>query len=753
MKNRFHSFMKKLIIILFPALFLYGCGIWGNFITYFNLYYNAADLFEQAEQAIQNQKRDLFSTEPLNLPGNSRQLLVKVTEKCSKILQFHSKTSYVDDALLMLGKAFFYQNNYQKALRKFRELISTQPNSDLILETNLWIGKTEMRLRNYDNGLAKLKSVREEALKEDENKIVQDAYIEEIKYRIGQLDVSGAINLSNDLLKISENDELNAEVVYELGKLYKQEDDIPNAVNAFAKVTDYSPTYDTKYNSLIQLGEALREDGKNEKALGIFEDMRSEAKYSDKFSEIDLQRGITEISLKHYNEGDDLLKTVDTAYSSTPSAGIARYELGLLYENHYLNFDSAAAYYSKAISSSAPDSYMSDIRQKNDLFNRYHLISDRINNDQKQLVYIADPQQFVQDSIAYFEKQKEEMEKSKEEKKTNSQVKNNRNVGNNQRIIPNQARGFQPNRIVNKSNNLPPKRPELSADSLTDMLIKNEFELGNMFLTELNIPDSAYYYYTDILNNYPNSAYQARTLYALGSYYLTMNNQTKADSLFNIIYKNFRSENIVNAAADKLGKPLIDLNYDPAKYLYDKAEVKMDSAKYDSTKFDSTLISLYSIAKKHPKSPYAAKSLYASGWILENKLDLLDSAAVVYDTLASEYPQSVYAKDILQKLRAYKDEKARELKEKRDSLNAKNDSSKTLASDSLKSKRSNLTNASKISLKKKEQAKQELQKEEAKSEALKKAEERKRQLSNNNTVNPDTLIRRNIRGHSKNSNK
>ena len=62
--------------------------------------------------------------------------------------------------------------------------------------------------------------------------------------------------------------------------------------------------------------------------------------------------------------------------------------------------------------------------------------------------------------------------------------------------------------------------------------------------------------------------------------------------------------------------------------------------------------------------------MYASAYILENDLFLLDSAAAVYDTLIAKYPTTVYIKKISQKVTAYKQEKARIQKALQDSLNA-----------------------------------------------------------------------------------
>jgi tetratricopeptide (TPR) repeat protein len=150
----------------------------------------------------------------------------------------------------------------------------------------------------------------------------------------------------------------------------------------------------------------------------------------------------------------------------------------------------------------------------------------------------------------------------------------------------------------------------------------------------------------------------------LGSYYLTVDNKERADSLFNIIYENYRTESIVNAAADKLNKPFIDLNYDPAKDDYEDAEYVMQNENYDDA-----LELFYDVYNTYPSSPYAAKSLYTSGWILENKLSQPDSAAAVYDSLVVKYPASVYVRSVAGKLSFYKQEQRRLQLAALDSLN------------------------------------------------------------------------------------
>ncbi len=648
--------ISSLKIYLLPIFFislLSGCGVWEDFTTYFNLYYNTKDKFEEAEAAIKLQRKNLFEFEEPAISGNVPQLLNQVIEKCSKILQFHSKSSYVDNALLMLGKSFYYQRNYQKAIRKFQELAVTDPESNLILENDLWIAKTQMRLKDFKNALPMLKYVREKSIDESENDFTKEAYVEEIVHLIIQEQYSSAITLMKEFLDVSRDDEVNAEVVYELARLYIKMDDIENAMASYQKVFDYSPSFDIEFKAKAELASTLREAGKDEESLVLLEEMRNQNKYSDSYDKIDLETGITLYALGRVEESVELLIKVDTTYTSSPNSGMAKFKLGEIFEYHYKNFDSASTYYVKAASSTAPPEYSKPASEKAQLFRKYQTIQKNIFDSKKQLSYLENPEEFIQDSIAYYSDTLSAEEQSFQQEPFGE----NRNEGDEKGLV-------QPLKTqVKTQTKNPPLRPIISVDSLKSIIVKNEFDLANLFFTELNVPDSAFYYYKNIVDSFPDSRFYSSSLYSLGAYYNSVGRQEEADSIFNFIYENYRTENIVNAAALQLKKPLINLNYDPADELYIEAEKKLIEKRYDES-----VNKFYNIFTTHPKSPIAPKALYAGGWILENELKLLDSAAVFYDSLDVKYPQSQYASRIKPKLSFYKQENERKNKAIEDSL-------------------------------------------------------------------------------------
>lgn len=705
----------KIIFAISLLLSLGACSVWQNFTTYFNLWYNIKTLFSDAEKDIQSQKKDLFSNEPLVLSNTARNNLTKVIEKCSELLQFHSNTAYVDDALLILGKSFYYQSNFQKAKRKFEELLATNPDEDLILEANLWIAKCDMQLKNYSAGLNGLKRVRDEALQKEIDNIIKESFVEEIKYRIAQKEFATAIELAKQFADVTNDDELKATVYFEIGNLYYQTGNYENAVEYYDKVFEYSPDIDTEIKASIRYGKALRESGRAEDAVNFFSDLKKKDKFSESLAEIDFELGKSYSAAGDFTSSLEQLTKVDTTYKGSPFAALASLEIGKLYRDELLNYDSATVYFSKTILNNPPKDYLDEAKSLNQLFNRYSTLRKTINNYDKQLFYAENPDVFIQDSINYVQDSlqilqdylaKKELadiwksalnENLKDTTKTDTLVfRDSIFVQDSLAIVDSLSKistfidTAEVNRLLIaktelriqqkkkqaelklsqemqalmktdtvKFKNNPPQKPKITTDSLKTLLAKNRLELGNLFFTEINVPDSAKKLYEEIIEKFADTRYYPDALLALGSYYQTVNENAKADSLFRIIYDNYKDRPIANAAANKLGLPLIDLNYDPAVELYIEAESEMKNGN-----FDASFRKFYEIYKKHPQSQYASKGLYAAGFILENDLKLTDSAASVYDTLISKYPSSPYVKSIAAKVNTYKQEKARIEREK-----------------------------------------------------------------------------------------
>ena len=629
-------------------IFISGCGTWENFTTYFNVYYNAKLHYDEAMEDISKTEKDIFEFKEKPVSSVADKAFTKVIEKCSAILQYNPESAYFDDALFIIGVAYYYKQNYAKALRKFREL-ETVPETELALENKLWIGKTELQLRNFEEGIKQLEEVKKIAAEEEEEEILEQAYKTQIAFHFFQESYENAVIIINDFLNISENDETKAEVAFQLGKIYTELNDLNKAVEAYATVVNYSPSIRTEFQSKLELAKTNLQLQNYDQSIEVLQELRAEDKFSQYLDLIVYQTGVVYLEQEKLNEAIENFAVVDTMKlpSEKETLGRARIKLGELWEYKFMDFDSAAKYYNKAASSILLVEEKSYAISKTTLFRNYKRLSENIFKNERQLVYIQDRQEFVKDSIDYQDYLFELKQDSTRNIVTNPD-------GTQTARDNNRARDLQTGAVQVETQRTKPEFPKISADSLKTIVSKDKYDLGNMFFIELEVPDSAYYYYKDVLDNYPKRPFTPNVVYALGSYYLSVDDSLHADSVFQFIYNEYQGLPVADQAARRLGILEFDVETDSSAQFYIEAEKNLTEENYPEA-----IQNFYALADKFPESVLAPKALYSVGWVWENKLGHLDSAAIIYDTLVARYDKSLYAKDVFAKLQNYKQEMLR----------------------------------------------------------------------------------------------
>lgn len=706
------------LLFLFSIL-ISSCGIWTDFTTYFNTYYNARTLFDETEEQILEQNKDPFlfreenqQTTQRNIPQQAVQRtvttqvvsqttagartqtlspqqiiqnLTKVIEKCSKILQFETESSYFDDALFMTGKSFYYQNEYARAQRKFIELAAL-PENEYELENKLWLAKTHLQLHSFDEGLKLIEEVKTTALEQEEQELFSSASITKIGFLVYRQEYQAAINECTGFLKSIDDDEMAGLVWYQMGMIYIKQGDEENALNAFTSVLEHSPSFEIEFESRLQHALILKDLKKMEESEEELNNLRDEGKFNNKMDRILIELGKIYYEKNDSEKAIEIFTEVDSTYKTSQTSGTASYWIGKIYERKFGLYDSAYKYYNKTVTSSAP--YDIKVEAGNYVRNidKYFNLANGIRDFRKSNIYLTTPTRFMQDSIDYDLAYKEYMTEVQRRVDSIKTKGNPNQISLTDQALEQQVQNqMQQEALQNINKRKPtdvvtlrdliirgkakkPQRPVISADSLGTLLSRDYYNLANLFFSELDVPDSAYFYYSEILNNYPDKPSKVPALFALGTFYETKDQKEQADSLYQIIYDNYKQDPLFNEAAIKLGKVKKDekkiVSNDPAEIDYIAAEEL-----YFNNDYREALNGLTNVYLKYPKSSFATKALYFIGLIYEEKMNKYDSAAVYYGILSSkEYAATPYGKAVLAKYTEYKKEQERIEIEKQEKL-------------------------------------------------------------------------------------
>jgi cellulose synthase operon protein C len=689
-----------------------SCTFYENVTGYFNTYYNAKKNFNDALAEMEKnpqKSRDTNYFAIYTIPKSTEDKFDKVIEKCSKMIQLYPKSSWIEDAILMIGKSYVYKGESESAIRKFKELLENFPESKLCGEAKMLLAVSEYQSKRDDEALRIAKEVVVESENAGEDDRMLEASMLQGQIYIEREDYESAIQVLDKAAVISGNDEFLADIEFLRGISYERLGNQLKAAEAYSGVKKHGSTFTKEFQSQLRQGTMLAREHHFEEALDIYNDMQGDALKPD-------ERGLVELGIANTYKikGDTLTaftmyEQIDTLYKRTDASAKSYYERGLSFEKDFPDYERAKWYYEKA-KAEFPASEITQIATKKylSLSNYFKLSANLTRYDSILLVKsVIDTQTVGLDSLSLsdslhhglseipadtmhktLEVQQNEIQKITDNDNSESydnieaeldplpeeqsmqaarlarretgfnrnnfrQDRSNRDASN-QLGEDGELTDTSRSDALSKANvksTAPDPLLKVPVDSLEKLIGQAKFELGVHFFLEMDLPDSALIYYWDVVDNFGNSKFAPRACYALTEIYRENGDTLMEDSVKNILLTQYESSEYTSALKKSLGQQ-VEISVDPIDSLFTSAyRIAMEG------KTDTALKIFDSIVINYPSSPFAAKSLFTIGWLLEND-SKNDSAYFWYKKLITEYPASVYTTEIKPKISIKDDPKS-----------------------------------------------------------------------------------------------
>ncbi len=323
-----------------------------DFRAYYNTFYNARRAFEEGRRAIetqQNQPIDLTTYLTLfGPPARTANAAAfnKAIEKSAEVVRRHPQSKWADDALMLIGKSYYYLGNYAGAAQKFREVIALGGTQEL--EARFWLARALGAAHAYNEAQRALQEVlaREDlpAVWQSRFLLLQaDLYVQQARWEEARQSLEAGLRRVPDR-------SLGARGYFLLGQVCETLQDYSCAYAAFDRVHRYRPDYELAYAAAWQ---AIRIRGlylDAEAALEQLRRMERDDKHFAHRAELTYLRariyqamGAVEDARALYNW---LLYESDADVSRI--RGRVYYALGQLYKDVFQDYVLAAAYFDTA---------------------------------------------------------------------------------------------------------------------------------------------------------------------------------------------------------------------------------------------------------------------------------------------------------------------------------------------------------------------------------------------------------------------
>jgi TolA-binding protein len=236
--------------------------------VYYNTFYNAQKRYREADQKrleAESRRTDRRSK------NEYRRLYMNAIEKASVVLDRHPKSKWVDDSLLLIGKSFYWREDYQEALLKFGELRDNFPKSSLLAEARYYRGLTLQAMGKTEdarNILADIGSDRDASFGSLAKLALAELEVEQGNYE-------AAIMAYERLLSESKKgDRLRAQVWKGIGDALWELKRYPEAEVAFRNVLTSKPETGVDYYARLRIGELMELQGDLDGAMAHYAGVR-----------------------------------------------------------------------------------------------------------------------------------------------------------------------------------------------------------------------------------------------------------------------------------------------------------------------------------------------------------------------------------------------------------------------------------------------------------------------------------------------
>jgi tetratricopeptide (TPR) repeat protein len=627
-----HVVISCLIVILILLSFAFSsCSMVDSAGAYFNTYYNAQRTYDQAEKDALTQMEARPGgknfMQPCQLQAGTRGKFATVIEKCSKILQYHPNSSLVDDALMMIGKSYFYSDEDQSADRKFREIISAYPDGGLDIEARLYLSYALYRMRQKDDAQQSALAVVEAAERKGENGLQAQACTLLGRINEEDKDYARARDFYQQAAVKGESSEQQVTAYLQVAEMYTRLGQFEAAEGAYRKAESAANNYVGEYRGMMGAARMLGKQKKYDEAVQTLSDLRSKSTYREFFGEIELETANLLRDGGNLDGAIERYRMIDTTYARTEVSAKSYLALGELYENTLRNYDSAFVAYTKGKGESNIPELAQKLSRKSESLTRYRRYRNDIDKmDSLKVVLLAHA---LQDTVSA------------------DSVRRDTLGGTTASLADSSGTPSAPRPAVaatDTSRKAPAILPRITLDSLQVRLANTMNELAGLFYVTIGRSDSAAYWYGRVLDDYPNGIHAPRALYTLAEISRSDSasaDTTKADSLYRVIIDRFPESEFAAEARHVLRLPPRITRKDEAAASFERAEHLM-LAGQDSLAIDT----LAHIVMSYPASPYSPRALYASSWLYEQKLSRPDSALAGYQRLLALYPTSSWAAGI-----------------------------------------------------------------------------------------------------------
>ena len=279
-------------------------------------------------------------------------------KKATKTIQKHSlvfnnkeHNRWIDDSYLLMGKAYFYKQDYPMARRTFEFVIKTYNNNEIKYEAMLWQAQSNIQSGDFNRAEPMLDMLQSK-IKQGQapDKYEKDLDLIYANFFILQKNYPPSVDYLNRALEHKLTRTMKTRCLFILAQIHQRNGDLVEALDLYKKVIKRGPVFEMEFNAKINLAQCYESKGGNrEYIVNKLKKMLKDDKNKDYLDQIYFSLGM--ISLKDADTSNAinfLKRSVSSSKSNNYQKAISSLQLADIYfDGKY--YTDAQSYYDSTI--------------------------------------------------------------------------------------------------------------------------------------------------------------------------------------------------------------------------------------------------------------------------------------------------------------------------------------------------------------------------------------------------------------------
>lgn len=325
---------------------------WINFNSYYNTFYNAKLSYDRGYRQFENQVDRINPERPIRIHRapvrTGRNDFEDAIERGTDLLIRFPESRHVDDAVALIGRSYYFLENFFNAEQKFIELFTISENQNKRQQAVIWRARIMLDLERHNEAINFITNQLESPELDWGRREQAEAQLLLAQHYVKMERWDEAGELLYEALPNTRDRELRGRGYFLHGQILEYLGAYEASYEAYDMVRRSNPYYQLIYFSELRRGIVLRKMGENDLAYEHFMRMSRNDNHFENLAAINYEIGRT---LQAKGETDQAIRRYkDVLYRSfrTPQREVlakTHYGLAEIYRFDLRNYNLAAAYY------------------------------------------------------------------------------------------------------------------------------------------------------------------------------------------------------------------------------------------------------------------------------------------------------------------------------------------------------------------------------------------------------------------------